>query len=115
MLHQVPRPLADCLAVLPGGCGWITHPSLFAEALARAVVGGRRVEVVYHTAERDGEDHAHPLSPYHLMIRDDAWYVIAHDDFRNTVRVFSVQPLSVDPARRVRPSSDPPISGWKIT
>jgi predicted DNA-binding transcriptional regulator YafY len=79
---------ADCLAVLPV-VQTDYDPVLFA-ALARAVVGRRRIEVVYHTAER-GATTTRTLDPYHLMLRGDDWYVVAHDDHRDEIRVFAVQ------------------------
>lgn len=80
--------IADCLAVLPV-VQTDYDPALFT-ALARAVVGRRKIEVVYHTADRDATT-TRVLSPYHLMLRGDDWYVIAHDDYRNEIRVFAVQ------------------------
>jgi predicted DNA-binding transcriptional regulator YafY len=79
---------ADCLAVLPV-VRTDYDPALFA-ALARAVVGRRKIEVVYHTADRDATT-MRTLDPYRLMLRGDDWYVVAHDDYRGEVRVFAVQ------------------------
>jgi predicted DNA-binding transcriptional regulator YafY len=79
---------ADCLAVLPA-VETDYDPATFA-ALARAVTGHRRVEVVYHTAGR-GADTARVLDPYHLMLRSDDWFVVARDSHRGEVRIFAVQ------------------------
>ena len=79
---------ADCLAVLPV-VRTDYDPTLFV-ALARAVVGCRKIEVIYHTADRDATT-TRTLDPYRLILRGDDWYVVAHDDYRNEVRVFAVQ------------------------
>lgn len=79
---------ADCLAVLPV-VRTDYDPTLFA-ALARAVIGRHKIEVVYHTVDRDATT-TRTLDPYHLMLRGDDWYVVAHDDYRSEVRVFAVQ------------------------
>jgi predicted DNA-binding transcriptional regulator YafY len=80
--------LGDCLTVLPP----VTteyDPAVFA-ALGRAVVERRRVEVTYHTVERDATT-LRMLDPYHMVLRGDDWYVVAHDSHRAEVRVFAVQ------------------------
>lgn len=79
---------ADCLAVLPP-VTTVYNPALFA-TLAGAVVEHRRVEVVYHTADRDATT-TRTLDPYHMMLRGDDWYIVARDSHRNEIRVFAVQ------------------------
>jgi proteasome accessory factor B len=79
---------ADCLAVLPP-VRTEYNPESFA-LLARAVVEKRTLEVVYHTPDRQA-DTRRVWKPYHLLLRGDDWYVIAHDSHRSEIRVFAVQ------------------------
>jgi predicted DNA-binding transcriptional regulator YafY len=80
--------IGDCLAVLPSAEADY-DPQAFA-ALANAAVEGRRVDVVYHTADRD-EETARTIDPYALFLRDESWYAVARDSHRAEVRVFAVQ------------------------
>jgi predicted DNA-binding transcriptional regulator YafY len=78
----------DCLAVLP--TVRVDYDASLFSALARSVVSSRQIEVLYFTAERDATT-SRTLAPYHLMLRGEDWYVIAHDDLRDEVRLFAVQ------------------------
>ncbi len=80
--------VADCLAVLPSA--EIDYDPMTFAALARSVVERRRIEVVYYTAGRDA-DTTRSLDPYNLLLKNDDWFVVGHDGFRNEVRVFAVQ------------------------
>ena len=80
--------IGDCLTVLPA-METDYDPKIFA-ALAKAAVEERRVDVVYHTADRD-EETARTIDPYALFLRDDSWYAVGRDSHRAEVRVFAVQ------------------------
>jgi predicted DNA-binding transcriptional regulator YafY len=79
---------ADCLSVMPA-VEIAYDPEAFA-ALASALARRRRVEIVYWTAGRNVTT-SRTLDPYHLMLKDEAWYAIGHDGYRGEVRVFAVQ------------------------
>jgi predicted DNA-binding transcriptional regulator YafY len=78
----------DCLSVLPS-IEVDYDPEIFA-TLAKAALEHRRIDVVYHTADRD-EMTERALDPYALLFRDESWYVVARDSRRNDIRVFAVQ------------------------
>jgi predicted DNA-binding transcriptional regulator YafY len=80
--------IGDCLTVLPA-METDYDPKIFT-ALAKAAVEERRVDVVYHTADRD-EATARTIDPYALFLRDDSWYAVGQDSHRAEVRVFAVQ------------------------
>ena len=79
---------SNCLAVLPP-VETEYDPAVFA-SLSRAVVERRRVEVLYHTAESDVRT-TRVFDPYHLVLRGDDWFVVAHDSHRGEVRTFALQ------------------------
>lgn len=80
--------LADCLAVLPA-VEMAYDPAIFA-TLAKAVLERRCIEAVYHTADRN-EATTRTLHPYSLLFRDESWYVVAWDSYRDDIRIFAVQ------------------------
>ncbi|MBV8382995.1 MAG: WYL domain-containing protein [Planctomycetaceae bacterium] len=79
---------ADCLSVMPA-VEIAYDPEAFA-ALASALARRRRAEMVYWTAGRNVTT-SRMLDPYHLMLKDEAWYAIGLDGYRGEVRVFAVQ------------------------
>jgi hypothetical protein len=79
---------ADCLSVLPA-VRTPLDPAAFA-TLSGAVVGRRRVEMVYWTASRNATT-SRDLDPYHLALVGDDWCVIGHCHRRGEVLVFSIQ------------------------
>jgi proteasome accessory factor B len=80
--------MADCVAVLPPVVTPL-KPEVFA-TLAEALVERRCVRVTYHTLDRDTET-TRTWRPYHLVLRGDDWYVLAHDSLREGVRIFALQ------------------------
>jgi predicted DNA-binding transcriptional regulator YafY len=80
--------VADCLSVLPA-VETPYDPGTF-EAIARAAVGRRRVEMVYWTAGRNVTS-TRAFDPYTLMLRDEGWYAVGRCDNRDEVLVFALQ------------------------
>lgn len=80
--------VADCLSVLPA-VQTSYDPETF-EALARAAVGRRRVEMVYWTAGRNATT-SRGFDPYALMLRDEGWYAVGRCHHRDEVLVFALQ------------------------
>lgn len=79
---------ADCLSVLPS-VQTTYDPGTF-EALARAAVGRRSVEMVYWTAGRNATS-SRGFDPYSLMLRDEGWYTVGRCHHRDEVLVFALQ------------------------
>lgn len=79
---------ADCLTVLPA-VETAYDPGAF-DALARATVGRRRVEMVYWTAGRNVTTRR-AFDPYTLMLRDEGWYAVGRCNHRDEVLVFALQ------------------------
>ena len=97
--------LTDCLSVLPAAR--IDYdPEIFA-TLAGATVRRRRLEIVYWTAGRDVTT-SRVVDPYHLMLVEDGWYLIAHCHRRGEVLVFAAQ--RVRSARETGETFDRPAS-----
>ena len=80
--------VSDCLSVLPA-VQTAYDPEAF-EALARAAVGRRRVEMAYWTAGRN-ETTVRTFDPYALMLRDEGWYAVGRCNQRDEVLVFALQ------------------------
>jgi predicted DNA-binding transcriptional regulator YafY len=91
--------MADCLSILPPI--ETSYDMETFEAIARAAVGRRRVEMVYWTAGRN-KTTRRGFDPYTLMLRDEGWYAVGRCHQRNEVLVFALQRV-----RSVRETDEP--------
>ena len=77
------------------------------KSIADSIVNERRIEVEYHTYQRD-EVSIRKLDPYCLANVAGDWYLVAHCHTRGEVRVFSpsrIRSLKILPEPFVRPTS----------
>ena len=80
--------ITDFLSVLPAVQADY-DPELFC-AVLRAVVGRRRLKMVYWTASRN-ETTSRLFDPYELSLVDDGWYAFGYCHRSEEVRMFAVQ------------------------
>ena len=77
--------------------------------LQRAISRSKRIRIRYYTASRD-EHTERVIHPYHLSnIRGD-WYLIAHDELRNSIRNFSVGRIEELEIQEAKFKRDPEFS-----
>ena len=80
--------IADFLSVLPA-VQTDYDPQLFC-AMLRAVIGRRRLKMVYWTASRN-ETTSRLFDPYELSLVDDGWCALGYCHRSDEVRMFAVQ------------------------
>ncbi len=80
--------IADFLSVLPAVRAEY-DPELFS-AVMRAVIGRRRLKMVYWTASRNVTT-SRLFDPYELSLVDDGWYAFGYCHRATEVRMFAVQ------------------------
>jgi predicted DNA-binding transcriptional regulator YafY len=80
--------IADLLSVLPAVQADY-DPELFS-AVMRAVVGRRRLKMVYWTASRNVTT-SRLFDPYELSLVDDGWYAFGYCHRATKIRMFAVQ------------------------
>ncbi len=80
--------IADFLSVLPG-VEADYDPETFSTVM-RAVIGRRRLKMVYWTASRNVTT-SRVFDPYELSLVDDGWYAFGHYHLRVDIRIFAIQ------------------------
>jgi predicted DNA-binding transcriptional regulator YafY len=80
--------IADFLSVLPAVQSEY-DPEAFC-AVLRAVIGRRRLKMVYWTASGN-ETTSRVFDPYELSLIDDGWYAFGYCHRANKIRMFAVQ------------------------
>lgn len=66
------------------------HAQLLIEAITKARLYGRTLEITYHSFSRDKVG-TRKIDPYHLWYYQGGLYVIAYDHLRREVRIFALE------------------------
>ncbi|MBI1298729.1 WYL domain-containing protein [bacterium] len=84
------RPLLQALNQRPTKTVQREHRQQMLRLLNRALLEGKKLEIVYETASRDGAIGERVVHPYHIMPYVRSWQLIAHCEKRNDVIMFKV-------------------------
>ncbi|MBX2999939.1 MAG: WYL domain-containing protein [Caldilineaceae bacterium] len=84
------RPLLRALTQRPQRTVQRDHRQQMLRLLNQALLEGRKLEIVYETASRDGDISRRVVHPYHIMLYVRSWQLIAYCEKRQAIIMFKV-------------------------